>query len=199
MYKRAVSILLIAAAPIAASVDAQAQATGNAGFYGGLGVGRASTDTDSTGIAGATDKQSTAWKMFGGYQINQYVAVEGGYVGLGKASVNGTRGGLPAFGSLDSNAWQAAVVGSLPLNQQFALTGKLGIARTSTDITSNINGTPFAATDKNTAATYGLGARYDLTKTVALRGEWERFRIDSTGLGSKSDADMFSVSAIMKF
>ena len=45
----------------------------------------------------------------------------------------------------------------------------------------------------------GLGARYDLTKTVALRGEWERFRIGTAGLGGKSDVDMFSLNAIMKF
>lgn len=199
MYKRAVSLVLIAAAPFAASMGAQAQTAGSTGFYGGLGIGRASTDTPSAGFVGAKDEHSTAWKLFGGYQLNQHFALEGGYVDLGKASVHGGPPGIPPFGTLDSQAWQGSVVGSLPINQQFALTGKLGIARTNTDVFSNIGGTPFAATDKNTAATYGLGARYDLTKTVALRGEWERFRIGTTGLGGKSDVNMFSLNAIMKF
>ena len=128
MYKRAVSIILTAAAPLAAGI-AHAQTTpGNTGFYAGLGAGRTHADIDNAGIAGSTDKEDNAWKAFGGYQFNQNFAVEGGYVDLGKASVNGATGS----GTTDSNTWHAGVVGSLPVTPQFALTGKLGIARTDT-------------------------------------------------------------------
>lgn len=199
MYKRAVSILLIAATPLAAGFEAHAQPTGNTGFYGGLGAGRARTDIDTAGIAGSTDKNDNAWKAFGGYQFNQNFAVEGGYVDLGKASVNGTQAGTPAFGSTDSKAWQAAAVGSLPLNQQFALTGKLGIARTETDTAGGVGGVPFGGTAHKTAPTYGVGLRYDVSKTFGVRGEWERFRIDSAALGGKNDADLYSVNAIVRF
>ncbi|MBI3919113.1 MAG: outer membrane beta-barrel protein [Betaproteobacteria bacterium] len=65
----------------------------NAGFYGGLGVGRNYTDLDSGSIAGSKDEKDTAWKFFGGYQINRYIGIEGGYVDLGKASVTGVSGG----------------------------------------------------------------------------------------------------------
>ncbi len=199
MYKKAVSILLIAATPLAAGLEAHAQPTGNTGFYGGLGAGRVRTDIDTAGIAGSTDKNDNAWKAFGGYQFNQNFAVEGGYVDLGKASVNGTQSGTPAFGSTDSKAWQAAAVGSLPLNQQFALTGKLGIARTETDTSGSVGAAPFGGTDHKTAPTYGVGLRYDVNKTFGVRGEWERFRIDSASLGGKNDADLYSVSAIVRF
>lgn len=197
-HKRMMATLLIAAAPFAAgtSVFAQTQAqTSQPGFYGGVGAGVGRTDVDVGGISGSTDKRDNAWKLFGGYQFNRYIAVEGGYVNLGKASVAGPQG----FATLDSNAWQVGAVGSLPLNQQFALTGKLGLARTNTDASGSVGGIPFAGSGHDTAPTYGLGMRYDLTRTVALRGDWDRYRVNNGGIGGKSDSDLFTVGAQFKF
>lgn len=85
------------------------------------------------------------------------------------------------------------------MSSQFAFTGKLGIARTSTDGSGVVNGLAFGGNSHNTAPTYGLGMRYDLSKTVALRGEWERFRISNAGVGGKGDTDAFTLNALFKF
>ena len=199
MFKHMTIALLIAATPLAAIPNAQAQAqptaTTSTGFYGGLGAGVGRTDINGSGIAGSTDEKDTVWKLFGGYQFNRYIAVEGGYVDLGKASISGPQG----FASTDSKAWQVGAVGSVPLSPQFAFTGKFGLARASTDGSGSINGVPFSASDHNTAPTYGLGMRYDFTKSVALRGEWERFRLKNAGFSGKSDADLFTLNALFKF
>jgi OOP family OmpA-OmpF porin len=196
MYKRMMATMLIASAPFAASTNVLAQAqTTNTGFYGGLGAGVGRTDLNNSGITGSTDKKDGVWKLFGGYQLNRNVAIEGGYVDMGKASVAGPQG----FASAESNAWQIGAVGSLPLSQQFALTGKLGVARTSTDSSGIINGAAFANTQHNTAPTYGLGLRYDLSQTVALRSDWDRYRIQNGAFGGKSDSDLFTVGAQFKF
>lgn len=199
MYKKVISMVMIAVAPFAAGIEAHAQSTqttiGNTGFYGGLGAGRSHADIGSAGIAGSTDKEDNAWKAFGGYQFNQHFAVEGGYVDLGKASVNGATG----FGTTDSSAWHAGVVGSLPVTPQFAFTGKLGIARTETD-TSGINaGVAFGGSNRETAPTYGLGMKYDFTKTFGVRGDWDRYRVSSASMGGKTDTDLYSVSAVFRF
>lgn len=200
VIRKTVSTLLIAAAPMALAIEVHAQSpAGTTGFYGGLGAGRTDTDIGTAGIAGSTDKNDTAWKLFGGYQFNQNFAVEGGYVDLGKASVIGTRGGAPASATLDAQVWQASAVGSLPLTPQIALTGKLGLAYADTDTSGNIGGVPFGGNDTKLAPTYGLGMRYDITKTFGVRGEWERFRVGSVGLGDKNDSDLYSVSAIFRF
>ena len=47
---------------------------------------------------------------------------------------------------------------------------------------------------KNTAS---LGVQYDFDKQLGVRGEWERYRFDA--LGSKSNADMYSVGLNYKF
>jgi len=198
MLKRIMTPLLIAAS-LTASAGAYAQAQGSqaagTGFYGGLGAGIGRTDLDGSGVAGSTDKRDSVWKLFGGYQFNRNIAIEGGYVNMGKSSVAGPGG----FASADSNAWQIGAVGSLPLGSQFAFTGKLGVARTSTDSSGVVNGVPFAGTQHNTAPTYGLGLRYDLTQTVALRGDWDRYRIKDSSFGGKSDSDLFTVGAQFKF
>jgi len=197
MFKRIITTLVVAATPFAVNLNAHAQTqpTG-AGFYGGLGAGIGRTDIDGSGIAaGSTDKKDGVWKLFGGYQFNRYIAAEGGYVDMGKASIAGPQG----FASTDSNAWQVGAVGSIPLNLQFALTGKLGVARTATDGSGSVNGVAFTGSDHNTAPTYGLGMRYDISKAVGLRGEWERFRVSNAGFGGKSDADLFTLNALFKF
>lgn len=179
MLKRVIVVSSITiAALLAGPANAQIRTT-DRGFYGGLGLGRSDTD-----LAGATDKTDTVWKAFGGYQLNRYFAVEGGYVDLGKASTAGA--------TFDSKAWQASAVGSLPLTQQFALTGKLGLAQTETDVSPG-------GTDHNTDPTYGLGLRYDINKQVGIRGEWERFRLSGNPLAGKSDTDLFSVNAVYRF
>lgn len=200
MYRKTVSIILITAAPLAFSLETHAQyPSGNTGFYGGIGAGRTDTDIGTAGIAGSTDKNDNAWKVFGGYQFNQNFAIEGGYADLGRASVIGAQGGVPAAAALDSKVWQAAAVGSLPLSPQVALTGKLGIAYADTDTTGNIGGTAFGGSDSKTAPTYGLGLRYDFNRSFGMRGEWERFRLGSAGLGSRNDSDLYSVSAVFRF
>lgn len=201
---KTVSILALATASLMAGAAAHAQSTtglsGLSGFYGGVGAGRTDTDIGNAGIIGSTDKNDNAWKLFGGYQFNPNFAVEAGYVDLGKASIVGaTAGGAPASATLDAKVWQASAVGSLPLTPSLAMTGKLGLAYADTDTTGNIGGAAFGGSDSKTAPTYGLGLRYDLTKTVSLRGEWERFRLGSAGLGGKNDADLYSLNAVFRF
>src|SRR5258706_6436041 len=137
MLKR-ITMASIFAAALGASLGGQAV---DSGWYGGLGLGRSSSDP--SGIAGAKDDKDNAWKAFGGYQLNRYFGVEGGYADLGKSTIVGTPGNAAGF---ESQAWYGTAVGSLPLNPQFALTGKLGLARTDTDVTGAIGGVPFAAT-----------------------------------------------------
>jgi OOP family OmpA-OmpF porin len=44
----------------------------------------------------------------------------------------------------------------------------------------------------------GLGAEFDFTKNVGVRGEWERYRV-SDGFSGRTDVDVFSASLLYKF
>jgi len=178
MLKRTLVSFAVAAC-VATPAVAQQPKSPDTGFYVGGGLGR--TDSDQ---GGAIDNRDNGWKAFGGYQFNRYLAVEGGYVDLGQVTLPGV--------ALDSKAWQAAAVGSLPLTGQFALTGKLGFAQTETRVGG-------FGSDHNTDPTYGLGLRYDFTRQFGVRGEWERFRLGGNPVTGKSDTDLYSVSAVFRF
>ena len=177
MLKHTLASVAIVSTLIAAPAGAQTR-TPDAHFYGGIGLGRTENN------AGTIDKKDEGWKLFGGYQINRNFAVEGGYYDLGQAAIPGA--------VLDTSALAAFAVGILPVNEQFGLFGKLGLAMTETDMTGIGN------TD-TTAPAFGLGLRYFFTPLVGLRGEWERFRAPGTPFTGKSDVDYWSISAVFRF
>ena len=85
---------------------ALAQDTGH--YYGGASIGQSRTEMDTSRTTGillpgvaatgaATDKTGNAFKVFGGYQINRNLAIEGGYFDLGK---NGFTAATSPAGSL---------------------------------------------------------------------------------------------------
>lgn len=191
MRKQIAGISCLMALSMGAATGATAADTG---WYGGLGLGR--SFADPPGIGTATDDRDNAWKAFGGYQFNRYFGVEGGYVDLGSSASFGGPGNSARF---DSQAWHATAVGSLPINPQFALTGKLGFARTETDASGVRGGIPIGGTDNHTGPTYGLGLRYDFTQHVGIRGDWDRYRVGGGGFGDTSDTDVYSVSAVFRF
>ena len=192
MLKSTIASFVAIAALSSPAIGAQFGAPGESGFYGGLGLGQSKTDVNAGAVSG--DDNTNAWKGFAGYQFNRYFAVEGGYLDLGRASVAGPGGSV----STDSTALQASLVGSLPMTQQFAFIGKLGVARTDTDTSGIVGGVPTAFSDNNTEPTYGLGLRYDFNKKFGVRGEWDRLRTSSGAFG-KSDADLFTVNGIYRF
>lgn len=196
MPNRTVISLTVAAALVICAPGAQAADSRNAdaGFYGGLGLGRSATDLEAGSLGAVTDERDGAWKAFGGYQFNRIFAIEAGYYDLGRASAASTAGSA----TFDSTALQVSAVGTLPLTSQLGLLGKVGVARTDTDVIGTV-GAPFSTSDKETNPSYGLGLRYDATKTFGLRGEWERFQIGGAGIAGKSDVDLFTISGIYRF
>lgn len=100
-------------------------------------------------------------KLFGGYQLNPNFAVEAGVADLGRISDDN--------GSIKSHGEYLDAVGLLPLNESWSLLGSVGVAHVNID-TSN-------GDDNGAALKLGLGAEYALNKNVALRGEYENYRV----------------------
>ena len=195
-FKSTPIAVLVAAAGLAASSASFAQATkpADAGFYIGGSVGEASGDCNATAQTSCDDKDS-AWKIFGGYQLNRNFAVELGYSDLGEVSSSG-----PFGTKVESTLWDLVAVGSLPLDNNFSLYGKLGAYRAEAELSSNVG---VSGDKKTTDLTYGLGARYDFTRNLAVRAEWQRYQgieVPNTVLTSgDSDADVLNIGVLWKF
>ncbi len=161
-------------------VGSLATATAHAeGFYGGGALGGQSYPDQING--NATSGSALSGKVFGGYQINPNFAVEAGIAELGALNSLG--------GQVDSYGTFVDAVGVLPLNNQWSLLGRAGVAHMA------IN-TP-TGDDGGNGLKVGLGAEYALSKTMAIRGEWERYQL--TGFGSSPNADQFTVGVKVGF
>ncbi len=202
----AVGVPGIGLAAGAVGVPGIAAAQQDAGFYAGGAVGQtkakdACTDlTDLAPFVGSCDDKDTAWKIFGGYQFNRYIGAEIGYVDLGKVTANGTILGVPVSANIKAKGFEALAVGTLPINEQFAAYGKAGFFRWDVDASAVVGGVAVAASEKGTDLTYGIGLKYNFTKNLAVRVEYQRYKdLGDENTTGKSNVDVIGVGLVFKF
>jgi OOP family OmpA-OmpF porin len=166
---------------ITVALPATAQDTG---IYVGAGLGAASARQICSGApTGGCDQNETSLRLFGGYQMNKNLGVEGGYQYFGTFS-RGSRG-------LVSNAIDVVAVGSFPVMQELSVYGKGGVylARTSSA----------PASEDNSGFVYGAGVEWALNKNLGLRGEWQRYNnVGGGGLGFNTDFDVLSAAVVWR-
>jgi len=138
-------------------------------WYVGGHVGRA--DWDRAG------DEDTSIRLLGGYQFNQNIAAEFGYIDLGSV----------AGGSAKGKAWDVVGVGTIPVGNRFGVYGKLGFAWS--EVKGNL---PY---ESGLELTYGVGASFDFSPTVAFRGEWQKYPDAGDGL---ADIDVLSIGVIFR-
>ena len=184
------------------------------GFYAGLSLGQAKAkgacDSDASVTVSNCNDSDTSWKIFGGYQFTPNFALELGYNDFGRVSGDATAvlGGSTFTGNakIEATAFELTGVGSLPLGHQFSLYGKLGVYYAETKSSATVRQTtpPFASgsastSDNNTNLTFGFGARYDITRNIAVRAEWQRFsKVGSDDTG-KGDIDVLAIGGLYRF
>jgi OOP family OmpA-OmpF porin len=185
---------LIAALALVAA-PAFAQQAQDTGWYAGASVGQSTAEDACTGLGGAgisCDDKDTAWKGFLGYQVNRNFAVEFGYTNLGEVSASA--GGVNA--SIESTAFEFVGLGIMPLGSQFSVYGKAGLYRAESEGRSNVG---VSADEDNIGLTFGVGVKFDLSRSVAIRGEWQRYSDVGGGNLGESNVDVLSVGVLFKF
>jgi OOP family OmpA-OmpF porin len=173
MKMKHVALGVLSAAAFSLPSLAMAQAKGESHWYIGGGIGQAD-------IKEADDKD-TSMKIFGGYQFNKNWGAEVGYIDFGKVNDVGTE--------VKGNAWEAVGVGTLPLGDgKFELFGKVGF------FWGEIKGG--GQKEDSVELTYGVGAAWNITKNLALRGEYQRY--SDVGDGA-TDIDVLGISVVYRF
>ena len=187
----------------------------DSGWYGGSNVGRSSATIDdpriTSGLAGAgltttsiaNRDRDTAYKIYGGYQFNPYIGLEGGYFDLGKFGFQANT--LP-LGTLDGNirlrGFNLDAVGTLPLSEKFSALGRIGInyaqARDSFTGTGAVNVTNPNPSKRDTNYKLGVGVQYAFNDALAMRAEIERYRINDA-IGNRGHVDVVSIGLVYRF
>ncbi len=186
---------------MAAMVSALALSTSaSAGFfdltlapYVGVGIGKSQADITCPAATSCDDKD-TAYKLYGGLEVNEFMSMEFGYVDLGKSTYSGAKSG-----KRDTRGMSVQLVGTYALSPKFTLLGKGGFGILHTEV----DGTVVASTseaDTDLEWSLGLGAQYNFTKNVGMRVEWERyFNVGDATTTGEADVDLITAGVVYKF
>lgn len=164
----AVSLMLLAG-PI--SVQA-------GGFFVAGSIGKAGLDEDFDGLV--VDDNSTAFRLVAGWRFNDYFALEGGYHDFGDFEQAFDDGSGLSIAKLSADGFTLGAVGSIPVSERFALTGRAGMFfwNGSAEI-NNVS----LATPEDSNLYLGAGISFDLGKHFQLTGDWTRYELESAVSG----------------
>lgn len=187
----------------------------DSGWYGGLSVGLSQAAIDdariSSGLQGMglsvssieDDDRDVGYKAFGGFKINRHLAFEAGYFNLGEFGYTATT--IPAgtlTGNIKVSGFNLDAVGMLPIVDKISAFGRIGVtyanAKDSFAGTGAVTVTDPNPSERDTNYKVGLGLQYDLTESLSVRAEAERYRINDA-VGNKGDIDLMSVGLIYRF
>jgi len=198
-----------------ALVSSQAATAADDGWYAGLSLGESHVNIDESriiarllndGFTSASLRENDkdfSYKVLGGYQFNRHFAMEGGYFNLGRFGYNAemeptasTRGDTRMKGlNLD-------LVGILPISESFSVFGRAGAiygqTRTRFFGQGPVTVDPSRASEREVSHKYGVGLQYNLSPSVTMRIEAERYRMDDA-IDRTGDIDVFTVGAVYRF
>jgi OOP family OmpA-OmpF porin len=193
------------------SLAGTAHAQDAAYSYFGLGVGQSHSQLNqmdtTNSLLGAgngaslqdNEQQDTAYKIFGGYQFNRNFALEAGYFNLGKFTYRAANGANTLNGTYEVEGLNLDLVGTIPLSERFSAFGRFGLQHALTR--DGFSGTGTLAPANNSVSKrennlkVGVGLQYDISPTMQLRGEAERYRINDA-LDNRGDINVFSLSLV---
>lgn len=197
------------------AISSSYAATDDTFWYLGGNIGQSKAKIDDARITSqlpgtasvSDDNNGNAYKLFGGYQFNRNFAVEGGYFNLGEFGYNATTlpPALPGTlsGKIKLQGLNLDAVGMLPLGDKFSVFGRLGMqyAQAKDNFSSTgVVATPTNPNPSKNALNYkaGLGVQYDFNRSLGMRLEAERYRINDA-INNKGDIDMYSIGLVYHF
>jgi OmpA-OmpF porin, OOP family len=162
------------------------------------------TGAGATGLASRDSGGSNQWRLQLGYGFNQYLAVEAGYMDLGKAKYSASYAGGSATGELKAGGLDLVALGILPVTDKFSIFGKAGAVALKAKSSLTADASAASATGKATAnevrPLVGLGASYRIADNVDLRTEFDY--VNGVGKSNKTgsmDSKMISVGVAYHF
>jgi len=135
-----------------------------------------------------------------GYQYSRYFAVESQYVDFGRTSGDFLSSSANLGSAFRSTGYGVDTVAMLPW-RSFSFYGRLGAYRGESrnafaQYSTSLMGDP---TSLRTRWRYGMGVRYDFTKSLGIKAEVERYSPLGTPLDPQAETDLISVGLSWRF
>jgi OOP family OmpA-OmpF porin len=111
----------------------------------------------------------TVVRIAGGYHFSPVLAVEVGYSMFGDSNAI-----LPTWGpaTISASSFQVSAVGSVPLNKQFDLVGKLGLSSNNEDYADASGG---VGNYSQSDILIGFGAQFHVNQQVSVRALYDNY------------------------
>lgn len=217
--KQIVAIAVLAAASSLAAAE-------TSGFYLGAKFGQGSYDIskndldesmffafedngfDVISASSSLDDKGTGFSVYGGYQVNPFIAVEVGYADLGKAKYRAS-GLVDPPGVITSAQARAgltpsakgptvALVGTCPVAERFSLTGRAGTIFATTKIDADINVGGISDSESESASThdflFGVGALYNVSDKFGFTLDYTRYlKVGDEDTTGEGDVNQFNL------
>lgn len=194
MRAKAVTMMtaLLAAAPVAAD-DGTGVFIGVSGGRADVNETLASLDLSGIGVDVQVDDDSPAWSAFGGYQLNRYFGVRGGYQDfqtfddlLEVASI----GDVPDI-DVDLEGWMIGLDAYLPLGEWVSLAGHAGYIDWESKV--EIGDLDVRSSESGTDPFIGGGVEVNLGAHFGVEASYTRFDVDG------SDVDYAALGVRFRF
>ena len=206
--------IIVAAVLALSSSVAAAQSGERQGWYAGLDVGYSRLgigggDIDGAlanqGVAGSTsiDQSDKSYGISGGYRVNRNFAVEAAWESLGSYSYSSPTATDTISGKLKADALSLSALGIYPFTRNWSAYGKLGITRTSTDLTAgSASGATAVSNQSGSSAGWliGAGLTYDFDAGYYTKLGWDRYeRVGDSASTGKGSIDIYQIGVGMRF
>jgi OOP family OmpA-OmpF porin len=169
------------------------------GWFFGLSMTRPPPRLELPSISFA-GRDDNGYKLSAGYRFGPHWKAELHYVDIGQPSLKSNPTASDLASQARGKGLQVVGTASMPLTEKIDLFGKLGAIHSNLASSCATNILTCSVADRSTDLNYGVGLRYDFTKTVSVKGEWERFRrFGSHDAIGETDRDFFSVGLGFKF
>ncbi len=170
------------------------------GWFFGIQLAPSETKLDLPGLGFTAREEKNAYRLFAGYQFTPRLKAELNYLDMTKPSLTYNSLGVMVPQEGKGKGLRLVGTANVPLTEKFGLYGKLGAFHSNLEGGCATDLLNCGAADRGTDVSYGMGLRYDFTKTVSVRGEWERFhRLGGREAWGEADRDFFSVGLGFKF
>lgn len=165
-------------------------------WYLGAGAGQSNYESVEVSNGYLGDDSDLAWNAIVGYQLNKYFAIEAGWQDLGTADDNHMRTDIGQ--SIEVDGFTLGMVGTLPLDEKWFLTGEAGAYQY--HLAHQMNADKYvSATD--TAAYFGAGVGYNITDSLSVSAKYRRFAgIDESAWNTANmDAQTVGIQMTYRF
>jgi OOP family OmpA-OmpF porin len=161
-------------------------AQADSGIYVGAGVGQVALQDEDDDLGLELDASDVSFKVFAGYQITEYFAIELAYMDGGTADDNIEGINI----DITTDAIQGSVLAFLPITEQFAFYGRAGLLAWDAEYELSAGNIRVNLEEDGEDFVWGVGGRFSLNN-LSFRVEYEAAELEGV--------DMRNISASIAY